>query len=216
MLLFDALSPAPRTVRMFLAEKGIALPARQVDVFGGENRQPPWLALNPAGQTPVLQLDDGSCIAESVAIVEYLEERFPDPPLIGATPEQRARTRQWQRRAELNVTENIHNAYHYGRGLARFRGRIPVAPEAAEGLARVAQDRLAWLDAMLPPDRFLSGEHFGFADIWLYVWLDFADSVGQPFDRRLPRIGPWFERVGARASAAASLHPACQPGGVRG
>jgi glutathione S-transferase len=216
MLLFDALSPAPRTVRMYLAEKAIALPVQQVDVFAGDNRKPPYLAFNPAGQTPALLLDDGTCIGESVAIWEYLEELHPDPPLIGATPAQRAETRQWQRRIELNVTENIHNAYHYAEGLARFRDRIPVAPDAADGLKRVAQDRIAWLDAMLDGHAFMVGDRFTVADIWLYVWLDFADSVGQPFRRGLRNIAPWFERVAARPAAGASLHPGCKPGGVRG
>lgn len=216
MMLLDALSPAPRCLRMFLLEKGLQLPTRQVDVFAGENRQPPYLAHNPAGQTPALILDDGSCIAESVAIMEYLEELHPTPALIGSTPAERAQTRQWQRRAELNVTEHIHNAYHWAEGLARFSGRIPVEPDAAAGLKRVAQDRVAWLDALLGDAPFLAGERFSMADIWLYGWLDFGISVGQPFDRRLPRIGAWFDRVAARPSAAASLHPGCQPGGVRG
>ncbi|MCC6596570.1 MAG: glutathione S-transferase family protein [Rhodanobacteraceae bacterium] len=216
MLLLDALSPAPRTVRMFLLEKGLDLPTRQVDVFTGENRQAPYLTHNPAGQTPTLLLDDGSAISESVAIMEDLEELHPTPALIGATPAQRALTRQWQRRAELNITENIHNAYHYAEGLARFQGRIPLAPEAAVGLKRVAQDRIGWLDKMLDGREFLAGGRFSIADIWLYVWLDFADSVGQPFDRGLARLGPWFARIAARPSAVASLHPACRPGGVRG
>ena len=216
MLLFDALSPAPRTVRMYLAEKGMALPMQQVDVFTGENRQRPYLAHNPAGQTPSLLLDDGTCIAESMAILEYLEELHPHPPLIGTTPEQRAGTRQWQRRIELNVTENIHNAYHYAEGVARFRDRIPVAPDAAEGLKRVAQNRIAWLDEMLDGHAFIVGERFTIADIWLYVWLDFAESVGQPFDRQSRNIAPWFNRIAARPSAGASLHPACKPCGVRG
>jgi glutathione S-transferase len=216
MLLLDALSPAPRTVRMYLAEKGLTLPARQVDVFAGENRQTEYLAHNPAGQTPALLLDDGTCLAESVAIMEYLEELHPDPPLIGTTPGQRAITRQWQRRVELAITENIHNAYHYAEGLARFENRIPVAPEAADGLKRVAQDRTAWLDPMLGDREFLAGNRFTIADIWLYVWLDFAGSVGQPFDRKLRNIAPWFARIAARPSAAASLHPGCKPGGVRG
>jgi len=216
MLLLDALSPAPRVLRMYLAEKGISLPTRQVDVFSGENRELAYLSHNPAGQAPTLVLDDGSTLAESIAIIEFLEELHPEPPLVGATPAERARVRQWQRRAELNVTENIHNAYHYAEGLARFRDRIPVAPEAAPGLKRVARDRLAWLDGMLGDGEWLAGGRFSIADIWLYVWLDFADSVGQPFDRSLPRIGPWFARVAARPAAAASLHPRCQPGGVRG
>lgn len=216
MLLLDALSPAPRTVRMYLAEKGLKLPSRQIDVFSGENRQTAYLALNPAGQTPALLLDDGTCIAEAVAIMEYLEERHPAPSLIGTTPEERAQTRQWQRRVELNITENIHNAYHYAEGLARFEGRIPVAPEAAAGLKQVAQNRIAWLDAMLDGHTFLAGERFTIADIWLYVWLDFADSVGQPFDRGLRNVPLWFSLIGARPSAAASLHAGCKPGGVRG
>jgi glutathione S-transferase len=216
MLLLDALSPAPRTVRMYLAEKGLTLPTRQIDVFAGENRQAAYLAHNPAGQTPALMLDDGTCIAESVAIMEYLEALHPEPPLIGATPEQRAITRQWQRRVELAITENIHNAYHYAEGLARFENRIPVAPEAADGLKRVAQDRIAWLDGMLDGHAFLAGDRFTIADIWLYVWLDFADSAGQPLDRDLRNIAPWFARIAARPSAIASLHPGCKPGGVRG
>lgn len=216
MLLLDALSPAPRTVRMYLAEKGLHIPSRQVDVFAGENRQQPYLRLNPAGQTPALLLDDGQCLAESVAIMEYLEELHPEPPLLGRTPIERACTRQWLRRVELAITENIHNAYHYAEGLARFRGRIPVEAEAGPALKRVAQDRIAWLDGMLAGHRFLAGERFTLADIWLYVWLDFADSVGQPFDRRLRNLTPWFDTIAARASAAASLHPRCQPGGVRG
>lgn len=216
MLLLDALSPAPRTVRMYVAEKNLALPVRQIDVFTGENRQAAYLAHNPAGQTPALLLDDDTCLAESIAIIEYLEELHPEPPLIGATAEQRAQTRQWQRRIELNVTENIHNAYHYAEGLPRFRARIPVAPEAAAGLKRVAQDRIAWLDGMLAGQRFLAGDRFTVADIWLYVWLDFAASVGQPFDHGLPNVAGWFARVAARPAAAASLHPGCKSGGVRG
>jgi glutathione S-transferase len=216
MKLLDAMSPAPRCLRMYLLEKGITLPTEQIDVFTGENRQAPYLAHNPAGQTPALLLDDGSCIAESIAVMEYLEELHPEPPLVGHTREERAITRQWQRRVELNVTENIHNAYHYAEGLKRFEGRIPVAHAAAAGLKHVAQDRIRWLDGMMGARTFLAGERFTIADIWLYVWLDFGASVGQDFDRTLPHVGSWFERVAARASADASLHPACKPGGVRG
>lgn len=204
MLLYDAISPAPRCLRMFILEKGIAMPSIAVDVMVGDNRQSAYLAKNPAGQTPFLQLDDGSFLAESVAIAEYLEERFPTPALIGSTAKERAETRQWWRRAELNITEFIHNAFHYAEGLPRFETRIPVAPEAAEGLKKVAQDRIAWLDAMLTQGPYLCGERFTAADIWLYVWLDFANDVNQPFNRQLPHIGPWFQRVAARPSALQS------------
>ena len=204
MLIYDAHSPAPRCLRMFLLEKQLQLPAATVDVMTGENRQSAYLAVDPAGQTPALHLDDNSILTESVAIAEYLEELYPDPVLIGSTPEQRAQTRQWWRRAEFNITEFIHNAYHYAEGLARFESRIPVVPEAAEGLKRVAQDRLHWLDNMFGSGPYLCGERFTAADIWLYVWLDFGQSVNQPFDHNLPNIGPWFDRVATRPSAELS------------
>lgn len=204
MLHFDAKSPAPRCLRMFMLEKGIELPTKLVDVFAGDNRQPDYLQLNPAGQTPALRLDNGFVLAESVAIAEYLEEKFPLPALIGETPEQRAETRQWWRRVELNITEFIHNAFHYAEGIERFRDRIPVAPDAAQGLKMVAQDRIAWLDGMMTKDEWLCGKRFTAADIWLYVWLDFGAVVNQDFDRTLPKLSRWFERVAARPSAEAS------------
>jgi len=207
MLLHDADSPAPRCLRMFLLEKKLSLPAVHVDVMTGENRQPPYLALNPTGQTPTLELDDGTTITEAVAIAEYLEELHPAPALIGSSAGERAQTRQWWRRVELSITEFIHNAFHYAEGLKRFETRIPVAPEAADGLKRIAQDRVRWLDGMLGSGPFLCGERFTAADIWLYVWLDFGAGVGQPFDRSLPKIGPWFERIDARPAARESRTP---------
>lgn len=204
MLIYDAHSPAPRCLRMFLLEKQLQLPAVTVDVMTGENRQSAYLAVNPTGQTPSLRLDDNSVLTEAVTIAEYLEELHPSPVLIGNTPEQRAQTRQWWRRVELNITEFIHNAFHYAEGLARFESRIPVVPEGADGLKRVAQDRLRWLDNMFGTGPYLCGQRFTAADIWLYVWLDFGQSVNQPFDHNLPNIGPWFERIAARASAKQS------------
>lgn len=212
MLIYDAKSPAPRCLRMFLLEKNLVIPAVTIDVFSGENRQPAFLAINPAGQTPTLRCDDGSALSEAVAIAEYLEELYPYPALIGNTPESRAQTRQWWRRVELNITEFIHNAYHYDEGLPRFESRIPVLPDAAAGLKAIAQDRLRWLDGMFVAGPYLCGERFSAADIWLYVWLDFALTVNQPFDRSLPNVGPWFARMAARASAVRSrqlLEPAC-------
>ncbi len=204
MLLYDADSPAPRCLRMFLLEKGLVIPGVKVDVFTGENRAPPFLKLNPAGQTPALKLDDGQVLAEAVAIAEYLEELHPLPALIGRTAGERAETRQWWRRIELNVTEFIHNAYHYSEGLERFGVRIPVAAEAAAGMKRIAQNRIAWIDQLFGDRHWLCGERFSAADIWLYVWLDFGCTVNQPFDRNLPHLGPWFASVATRTSAARS------------
>ncbi len=216
MLLFDTLSPGPRTVRMYLLEKNLVIPSQNIDVFAGENRQQPFLSYNPAGQLPTLKLDNGTFLSESVAIVEYLEELHPEPTLIGNTAEERALTRQWLRRVEFNITEFIHNAYHYAEGIDRFKTRIPVAAETADGLKAIAQDRIAWLDNMMAAKTFLVSDRFTIADIWLYVWLDFGISVGQPFDRTLPNITDWFDRVAVRPSAVASLHPNVPKIGVRG
>lgn len=205
MLLYDAISPAPRCLRMFLLDKQLHIPSTTVDVFAGDNRLQPYLDGNPAGQTPALQLDDGRVLAEAVAIAEYLEELHPEPSLIGRTAAERAETRQWWRRVELNITEFIHNAFHYAEGLERFRNRIPVVPEAADGLKRVAQDRLAWLDDMRANGGpYLCDSRITAADIWLYVWLDFGAAKGQPFNRDLHFIGSWFERMAARPSAQRS------------
>ncbi len=206
MLVYDAESPAPRCLRMFLLEKDLLLPAQSVYVFAGENRQSKFLSINPAGQTPALLCDDGTTLSEAVAIAEYLEELYPVIALIGSTPAERAHTRQWWRRVELNITEFIHNAYHYAEGLPRFKAGISVAPMAVDGLKHVAQDRLAWLDGMMTIGPYVCGERFTAADIWLYVWLDFAQSVDQPFDHALPNIGSWIRRVKARRSAGDSVH----------
>jgi glutathione S-transferase len=201
---------------MYLLEKGIVIPIQNIDVFSGENRQHPFLDYNPAGQLPTLKLDNGTFISESVAIVEYLEELNPEPVLIGSTAEDRALTRQWLRRIEFNITEFIHNAYHYAEGIERFKTRIPIAADAAIGLKEVAQDRIAWLDNMMSSNTYLVANRFTIADIWLYVWLDFGISVGQPFDRDLANISAWFDRIATRSSASASLHPNSQQIGVRG
>jgi glutathione S-transferase len=99
MKLYDsAMAPNPRRVRIFLAEKGITVPVEQVDIGKAVNRQPPFLAKNPLGGLPVLELDDGTCIAESVAICRYFEETHPNPPLLGTDAKDRALVEMWQRR----------------------------------------------------------------------------------------------------------------------
>lgn len=95
MQLYDSLGPNPRATRMFMAEKGINIPTKEVDIMAAENRKPPYTDRNPGGQLPALELDSGRCIGETVAIWEYLEEQHPNPPLIGATAEERAEARQW-------------------------------------------------------------------------------------------------------------------------
>ena len=205
MKLYTGLGPNPRTVRMFMAEKAIALPLVQVDLMGGENRQGSHLQRNPAGQLPCLELDDGSFVAEILPICEYFEEKHPQPPLMGTTPEQRAATRMWSRRIDLNIVEPMANGFRYGEGLMLFKDRIHTIPQAADDLKAIAREKLAWLDGLMDGNQFIAGARFSLADIFLFAFLDFGRTVGQPLDPALRWVTGWFERVAARPSAGASL-----------
>ena len=206
MQIYDSFGPNPRALRMFLLEKGLELPTIAIDLLGAENRRAPYTDKNPGGQLPALVLDDGRVVGETVAIFEYLEEKHPTPPLVGTTPEERAETRQWQRRIELKITEHLYNGFRFGEGLAIFQGRMRLLPEAADGLKATARDNLAWLDGLLGKT-WIAGTRFTVADIILYCALDFGRGVGQAFDPALRNVSAWFARVSARPSAAASLHP---------
>jgi len=216
MKLYDGIGPNPRMVRMFLVEKSVTIPSVQVDILGGENRRAPHTDRNPMGQLPTLELDDGRCLAEVTALCEYIEDRHPSPPLIGTSPEEKAETRMWTRRIDLNVCEPLANGFRYGEGLALFKDRIRCVPEASSALKQIAQDNLAKVDAHLAGKRYLCGERFTMADILLYAFLDFAQGVGQPLDSAKRSLTAWFGRVGARPSAESSLNPAAVNAGLRG
>jgi glutathione S-transferase len=214
--LLNSLGPNPRLVRMFLHEKGLALDLEEVDLMGGENRRPPYTEKNPGGQLPSLVLDDGSVLGETVAICEYLEEKHPTPVLIGSTPEERAVTRQWIRRVEFKISENLYNGFRYAEGISLFKDRMRTLPEAADGLKACAQDGLAWLDGLIADRDWIVPDRFSLADIVLYNALDFGAGVGQPLNPELKNVAAWFARVGARPSAEASLHPVAATAGMRG
>ena len=216
MKVYDSFGPNPRALRMFLLEKGLSLPRAPVDLLAAENRRPPYTDRNPGGQLPALELDDGRVIAETVAIFEYLEERHPHPALVGTTPEERAETRMWQRRIELRITEHLYNGFRFAEGLELFRPRLRVLPEAAPGLKATVRDNLAWLDGLMGGKPFVVGDRFTVADIILFVALDFGGSVGQPLELARGRVAAWMARVGARPSAAASLHEQAAATGMRG
>lgn len=220
MLLYDSFGPNPRAMRMFLAEKGITVPIKSIDLMGGENRRTPYTDRNPGGQLPALELDNGKCIGETVAIWEYLEEKHPNPPLIGATAEERAETRQWQRRIEFRITENLYNGFRYAEGAPIFKDRMRIVPEAAPGLKAIVQDNLKWLDALLEGHDYIVGNRFTIADIILYCALDFGAGVGQQvgekMDPSLKNATAWFKRIDSRPSARASLHPGSAQIGMKG
>lgn len=214
MLLYHGARPNPRAVRMFLLEKGISIPMRDLDVDKGENREPEFVARNPSGQVPVLELDDGFWLAESGAIFQYLEDIYPEPALIGSTAEERAETRMWQRRVERRITEPLYAAFHYGKGLSMYQERMVVLPECVPGLVTLMRDGMRWLDVLLSGRSTIVPHRFTIADIVLYAAVDFGGSVdlGIPEDLRVLR--QWLMDVSQRPSAKASLHPRSSQTGV--
>jgi glutathione S-transferase len=204
MKLYTSVGPNPRVVKMFIAEKGLDLPRVTVDLMGGENRRAPYNEnVNPAGQTPALEMDDGSVLTEILPICEYLEEKHPSPALIGSNAEERAKTRMWARRVDLKVCEPMANGFRFGEGLQLFKDRLLTAPEASPGLKAMAKDGEAWLETHIQGP-WVAGDRFTLADILLYAFVDFGGHVGQPLDPAFARLTDWFGRVKARESAAAS------------
>ncbi|MGN6691792.1 MAG: glutathione S-transferase family protein [Sphingopyxis sp.] len=202
MRFYNSVGPNPRVVTMFMAEKGIEIPEVVIDLRGGENRRAPYnVDVNPAGQTPALELDDGSVLTEITAICEYLEERFPAPALIGTTAEERARTRMWTRRIDIKICEPLTNGFRFAEGLPLFEPRMRCLPEAAEGLKAVAQDGIRWLDPLIADRDYLAGDRLTLADIMLFVFLDFGASVGQPVDPANTHVTRWYNRMKDRPSA---------------
>jgi glutathione S-transferase len=202
--LYNSIGPNPRVVKMFLAEKGLNPPRVDVNLMAGENRQEAHLARNPAGQMPSLETDSGQHISEITAICEYIDEKHPNPPLIGTTPEERAETRMWVRRIDLNICEPMANGFRYAEGARLFEGRIRLIPEAAPGLKTLTQERLAWLDGLMAGKTWVCGDRFTLADIMLFVFVEFGAQVGQPMSGDCKNIAAWMERVRARPSAEAS------------
>ena len=203
MKFFDSIGPNPRAVRMFMAERNITMPKDTVDLRGGENRQPAYLAKNPSGQTPALQLDDGSFLAEITAICEYLDEITPGPSLVGSTAQERADARMWMRRVDLQIMEPMANGFRFGEGLKLFQNRIRCIPQASDDLKKTAQDRLVWLDGLMAGKTYICGDRLTMADILLFCFVDFFAGVGQPIDPALKNITAWHAHMKARPSASA-------------
>jgi len=207
MKLYQSLGPNPRVVLMYLAETNVQVDRRFVDIMAAENRQPDFCAKSPLGHTPVLELEDGSCIAESVAICEYLDETLGRNALLGATPEERAQTRMLVRIVDQLVVVPMTAGFRGAEGLPMFQSRLLCLPDAAADLKRLAADGLAQVDRILGAGQWLAGDRFSLADILLYSFVEFGAMVGQPLDPVLTNLAAWRGRVAARPSAAASANP---------
>jgi len=194
-------TPNGRRVRVFLAEKGIDVPVVFIDLRAGENIGAAHRAKNPFGRVPVLELDDGSCIAESVAICRYFEELHPTPSLFGADTMSRVTIEMWNRRAELNFLMPGAQAFRNLTGF--FKDREKVSAEWGAISQEAAADALAILDERLGQSRFLAGDAFSIADITFGVALDFFQAVKLqlPFD--LSNVARYRAELAARPSWAA-------------
>jgi glutathione S-transferase len=216
MKLYDSEpAPNPRRVRIFLAEKGIALSESAngdyevqrvpVDMAAGEHRSEAALARNPQGQIPVLELDDGTSISESVAICRYFEAMQPEPALFGSDPVEQARVEMWNRRIELGLLSQVGIAWRNGPVVARMApGRFRQIPEAKEDAEREVRSFYKKMDGWLTGRSFLDGDRFSIADITALCTIDFASGLVdlQP-DPDLAELWRWHAGVSARPASSA-------------
>jgi glutathione S-transferase len=206
MKLYNSLGPNPHTVRMFALEKGIDLPVQELDIFGGEHRRPPYSDFNPMMQTPAFETDDGQVISEITPICEYLEELYPDPPLFGSTPGERAETRMWCRRIDLNITEGRSRAGRATFGREFYIDKIKLLSlSAAAELHALIDDRVLWLDGLMAGKTWICGERYTMADIMFYCFMAFrAPEGGSNLTAGCENLPAWFDRVKARPAAQAT------------
>jgi len=194
-------APNPRRVRVFLAEKGIQVPYEQVDIGNAVNRQAEFRKKNPMGTVPVLELDDGACIAETVAICRYFEELHPQPPLMGVDAKDKAIVEMWQRRMELELLIPIADAFRQRHEF--FKGRILQVPEYAEAQKKNAESALAWLDQDLGNRPFIAGDRYTIADITALCAIDFGRVSKIKIAPDQKNLMRWYDTVSSRPSAKA-------------
>ena len=194
-------APNPRRVRIFLAEKALSVPTEEVDIFQRANRKPEFLAKNPLGGIPVLELDDGTCIAESVAICRYFEALHPEPALFGRDAREQAVVEMWNRRVELVLLNSIGMVWVHGHPLtATLLQQIPA--NVAPARERAAQF-FALLDRELAARPFIAGERISVADISALCTIDFGRFIDLHADPGFTNLARWHADMSARPSAAA-------------
>ena len=202
MKLYESPSPNARRVHIFMAEKGIECERIAVDIRAAENLSAEYLAKNPGGRVPMLELEDGTFIGESVAICRYLESLQPESPLFGESGIQAAKVEMWQRRAELNFFLEVAGAFRNITGF--FKDRETCVAEWGQVCAERAPKMLSMFDEQLSQTAYLAGDTFSIADITLAVALDFARMVKVVALPELPNIERWYGQISARSSFGAN------------
>jgi glutathione S-transferase len=195
-------APNPKKLRVYLAEKGLQIPMESVDILSGQNRTPEFLGKkNPLGGLPVLELDDGSCLTESLAIMEYFEELHPTPPMLGTTPLERARVREVERICELGVLSSVGTIFQNTHPF--FAQRVKQSPEVADGARGRLNNALKVLDARLATQKFVAGDAPSIADCTLLAAIDFAAFAGVEIDSAYQNVHRWMKDWKQRPSASA-------------
>ena len=197
-----SLAPNPRRVRIFAAEKGINLTLEEVDILAGQSRTPEFLAKNSSGGVPVLELEDGSHLSESVAICRYLEGLHPEPNLLGRDLREQADIERWNRRMELELFAAIGRTVQNTSSI--FQGRFKQFPEYGETQRAVVYQRLERMDRELSGHQFVAGDRFTIADITALVAIDIGGRLADiKIAPELAHLTRWHNAVSKRASAHA-------------
>ena len=207
-------APNPRRVRIFAAEKGIELALEEIDILAGQSRTPEFLAKNSSGAVPVLELDDGSYLSESVAICRYLEGLHPEPNLLGRDLREQAEIERWNRRMELELFAPIARTVQNTSPI--FQGRFKQFPEYGEAQRAVVYQRLERMDRELNGHQFVAGDRFTIADITALVAIDIGAPLGRhknssgvrPFDPLARHSVEASKRQGLIVDASELMIPA--------
>lgn len=195
-------APNARRVRMFLAEKGMLDQVEfvQVDIVGGENVQSDFRKKNPLGKIPVLELDDGQIISESVAMCRYFEALQPEPRLMGNTPVEQAMIEMWQRRCEIYFLNQIGMAFQHTTGY--FADRMIPVPEWGFECAKQSSKFFSILNEQLQQTEYVAGDQFSIADITALIAVDFARVIKLRIPKEMESVQAWYDKVSARESAS--------------
>ncbi len=207
MLFYDcSTAPNPRRARMFIAEKGLEIETRDISIAKGEQLSEEFRAVNPNATVPVLVTDEGTALTESLGIAAYLEARFPEPPLMGRTPDEKGLVLMWNSIVEqqggapiAETLRNTHPAFE-GRAIPGPVSHAQIPELAQRGTARVArffdilEDRLAQSD-------FVAGDMFTLADISTFVFVDFARVIKMKIPQENTATLAWFDKIASRPSA---------------